>query len=161
MEYTKKILSPLFKKIAKLFKLTWREKLLLVEALLLTGIIRFAILFIPFNKLARLAGKHKEESSAIIRDEDKAITRKISWVVFVVSNKTPWESKCLVRALTAQIMLSARKVSSTLYLGVARDEEKKLIAHAWLRSGENIITGAYEMAEFTEVARFANDKGGK
>lgn len=56
-------------------------------------------------------------------------------------------------------MLSTRKVSSTLYLGVARDKEKKLIAHAWLRSGKDIITGANEMEEFTEVARFANDGG--
>lgn len=161
MEYTKRSLSLLFKKIIKLLKLPWRDKLLLLEALVLTGIIRFAILFIPFNKLARIAGKYKEESSQIISDEEKAITRKISWIVFVVSNRTPWESKCLVRALTAQIMLSTRKVSSTLYLGVARDEEKKLIAHAWLRSGENIITGAHEMAGFTEVAKFANDCGGK
>lgn len=149
------------KDIARIFKLTWREKLLVIEALLLSGIIRFAILFIPFNKLARLSGKYREESSKIISYEDEAITRKISCIVLVVSNKTPWKSKCLVRAITAQIMLSIRKVSSTLYLGVARDEEKKLIAHAWLRSGESIITGANEMSEFTEVARFANDGGGK
>lgn len=156
-----KNLFQLFRKIAKLLNLAWREKLLLLETFLLTGIIRFVILFVPFKKLATLVGKYKEESSEMISDEDKVIARKISWVVFAVSNRTPWESKCLVRALTAQIMLSARKISSTLYLGVARDEEKKLIAHAWLRSGENIITGAHEKAEFTEVAKFANDGGGK
>lgn len=149
----------MFKKVSKLFRLTWRDKLLFLEAFLLTGIIRFAILFLSFNKLARFSGKYKKESSKTISNEDEAITRKIGWAVSTASKCTPWESKCLVRALTAQVMLSTRKVSSTLYLGVARDKEKKLIAHAWLRSGEDIITGANEMSEFTEVARFANDGG--
>lgn len=161
MEYARRSLSQLLKKIAKLFKLTWKDKLLLLEALLLTGVIRFAILFVPFNKLAKLAGKAKEESSGVISVKEERIAKKISWTVFVVSNRTPWESKCLVRALTAQIMLSTFKIGSTLYLGVARDEQKKLIAHAWLRSGQNIVTGAQEMEGFTEVARFANNGRGK
>lgn len=149
----------LFKKVSKLFKLTWREKLLFLEAFLLTGIIRFTILFLSFNKLARFSGKYKQESSKTISNEDEAMTRKVGWAVFAASKRTPWKSKCLVKALTAQVMLSTRRISSTLYLGVARDKEKKLIAHAWLRSGEDIITGVNEMAEFTEVARFANDGG--
>lgn len=151
----------LIRKICKFLKLPSRDKILLIEAFFLTGIIRFAILFIPFNRLAKLAGKYKEESSEYLRDVDRFTTKRIGWVVNIISRNTPWESKCLVKALTAQILLKQRKISSTLYLGVAKDKENKLIAHAWLRSGVDIITGGDEKSLFTEVAKFATSRGEK
>jgi len=150
-------LFQLLKESRKIFRLSWNEKTLLLEALILTGIIRFAILFIPFNKLATHIGKHKEESSKEVNDFEKIIVNRIGWAVSVVSTRTPWESKCLVKALTAQIMLTKRKVSSTVYLGVRKDEGYKLIAHAWLRSGIDIITGGEVSSSFTQVAKFANN----
>ncbi len=36
---------------------------------------------------------------------------------------TPWESKCLVRAMTAKKMMKKRGYKTTLYLGVGKDEE--------------------------------------
>lgn len=149
-------LYQLFKKISKLFRLSWHERLLLLEAFILTGIFRFAILFIGFSKIARISGKYKEESTEQVSAIEKAKIRKIGWAVLIVSTHTPWESKCLVKALTAQIMLARRKINSTLYLGVAKDEEKKLIAHAWLRSGMDIVTGDDVRLMFTVVAKFAN-----
>lgn len=135
---------------------------MLLEALILTGIVRFSILFIPFNKLARRIGKYKDESTDQVSDREKYIINNVAWAVAVISKRTPWQSKCLVKALTAQIMLKQRKISSTLYLGVAKDEQKKLKAHAWLRCGMDIITGDSERSGFTVVAKFANNAfGGK
>jgi len=133
--------------------------MLLLEALLLTGVVRFAILFIPFNKIVKIFGRYSKESPEIVSGKEKDIAQKIVWAVLAVSKHTPWESRCLVRALTMQIMLNARNVSSTLYLGIAKDKEKKLIAHAWLRSGTNIITGGDERSSFIQVAKFANYAG--
>ena len=45
-------------------------------------------------------------------------------------------------------MLERRKIESTLYLGTAKDENGKMIAHAWLRSGPFYITGAEGMERF-------------
>ena len=36
---------------------------------------------------------------------------------------TPWESKCLVRAMTAKKMMKKRGYKTTLYLGVGKDEK--------------------------------------
>jgi len=46
-------------------------------------------------------------------------------------------------------------ISSTLYIGVGKDEERKLTAHAWLRCGPFIVTGKEEMKRFTPVAFFS------
>ena len=157
MVYIMKRLLLLFRKVKKFFRLSCTLKIMLFEALILTGIVRFSILFIPFNKLARGIGKYKDESTNEVRDIDKEEINKIAWAVGTISTRTPWQSKCLVKALTAQIMLKQRKISSTLYLGVAKDKEKKLKAHAWLRCGMDIITGDSERKGFTVVAKFANN----
>ena len=65
-----------------------------------------------------------------------------------MSKYTFWESQCLVKAIAAMKMLERRNIESTLYLGTARDESGKMIAHAWLRSGPFYITGAEGMEKF-------------
>lgn len=145
----------LFSRISKFLKLSWSEKILIIEAFFLTGIIRFAIVFVAFNKLAKIFGNVNEESIEIVNDAEKETIKKVGWAVNIVSRHTLWESKCLVKALTGQIMLRNRKLGSTLYLGVAKDEDKRLIAHAWLRSGTVILLGDDVKREFTMVAKFA------
>jgi len=135
------------------------DKRIIIEAFFLTGIMRFSILFIAFNKLAKLSGKYNEESVDTLSNEQIDIGDNVGHIVYLVSNYTPWESKCLVKALTAQRMLRRRKISSTVYLGVAKNENKNLIAHAWLRCGKKNITGDDERYGFTMVAKFANHIG--
>ena len=84
------------------------------------------------------------------------VARKIGEVVDTVSRSTPWESKCLVQALVVKIMLRRRGIANTLFLGVGKDEENSLVAHAWLRCGETIITGGKGRQWFTVVGKFAD-----
>jgi hypothetical protein len=81
---------------------------------------------------------------------------RVGWAIAVMSRYTPWESKCLVQAVTAKLLLRRYRLHNTLYLGVARDPEKKMIAHAWLRTGEWMVTGAHRSGEYTIVASFAD-----
>lgn len=153
--------SLFYKRIFKFIKVPFSIKLLLIEVFILTGIIRLAVIIIPFKKLVKFFGRHNEESSREINDTEKAFAGIVAWAVNIVSKITPWKNTCIVKALTAQILLTRRKVSSTLYLGVAKDDKNNLEAHAWLRSGENIITGEAESKRFKQVARFSsNPKGG-
>ena len=151
-------LSVLVNKVRKFLKVSWTDKMMIIEAVFLTGIIRFSILFVAFSKIAKLSGKYNKDSVFSINNKQISIGNRIGLVVQIVSKYTPWESKCLVKALTAQTMLRIRKIPSTVYLGVAKDD-KKLVAHAWLRCGENIITGGDECYGFTMVAKFANHIG--
>ena len=147
-------LSVLTRKTRTFFHIKWCDKVILLEALFLTGIARLVILSIPFGKYKKYIGTHKEETSFDINLEEYRVIKRIAWAVNTVSKYTPWESKCLVQALTAQRMLKERKVSSTLYLGVNKDEKNNMKAHAWLRCGQVIVTGGYNKNEFKEVAKF-------
>jgi hypothetical protein len=62
-----------------------------------------------------------------------------------------------VQALAATVLLQRHRIDGTLYLGVARvnDTPEGLNAHAWLRCGELVVTGAAERARYTPVASFA------
>lgn len=149
-----RILSVLVRKTKTVFSIDNKLKLEFIQAFIYTGFYRAFILFVPFNKLRKRMGKHKEESALI---EDKEVYRQashISWVVTLIASKTPWESKCLVQALTAQRMLKSRGISTTIYLGVRKDENE-MKAHAWLRCGEYYVTGGAIREQYIVVAKFA------
>lgn len=44
-----------------------------------------------------------------------------------------WKNVCLVQSFAARWMLQRRKISSRLSLGLSNNENKELIAHAWLK----------------------------
>jgi hypothetical protein len=69
---------------------------------------------------------------------------------------SPWKIKCLAEAIAAQQMLHRRKIPATLYLGIARKDELEIVAHAWLRCGNSILTGRRGMKKFTIVSSFAH-----
>lgn len=151
----------LFKKITKFARLPWKEKCLLTEAIFLSGIIRFAILFFPFRKVASIMGKQMTESPSQASMEAYKKALAIRRAVEKVSASTPWESKCLVQALSALIMLKRRNIPGTLYLGITKDGSNKLLAHAWLRCGEMTVTGGKEQSMFKAVAYFSSQPRGK
>ncbi|MDN4526742.1 lasso peptide biosynthesis B2 protein [Fictibacillus fluitans] len=137
-----------------------KKKRLFLEALFYLGLGRILI-SVPFSKVAPTLGTPMKETMKEDTKGDVPVLNSISDALHIISRRTPWESKCLVRAIAASKMLSRRKIPSTLYLGTAKDKSGKLIAHAWLRSGTRIITGADVMSDFSVVAKFANENRGE
>ncbi|MCC3376008.1 lasso peptide biosynthesis B2 protein [Cohnella sp. REN36] len=135
-------------------------KLLLLEAFLFLGWARFLKL-LPFSRVSPSLGTLQTETSWSCFTEDEVTLRRVSRAVRTMSRYTWWESKCLVMAIAAMKMLQRRGIDSTLYLGTAKDEEGRMIAHAWLRSGPYYLTGAEEMAAFTVVSRFGRFTNGR
>ena len=138
-----------------IFKIRIKDKLLFLEAFVLTGIIRFKILRKPFNKLKEEMGTYNKESKEDVELSEYKVCKKIRWIVTTISNHTPWESLSLVQALTVQNMLKRRNISTTIYLGVNKiDNEMK--AHAWIRCGKMYITGG-NGSGYATVAKFSNE----
>lgn len=142
------------KKIIKFFKLPLRMKGLMIEAFLLLGYSRFIVLHFQFKKIANILGKSNTETvkanDEINLDKVKMIARAIR----TMSKSTPWESKCLVQAYAAKLMLKKRNQPCTVYLGVSKDENGQMIAHAWVRCGEMYVTGG-DGAKFTVTGKFS------
>ena len=133
------------------------DRRLLVEAFCWLGLARLAILTVPFRRIAPFLGRTMKE---LPHDESRhlALAAGISRAVETAARHTPWESKCLARAMAAKLMLRRRGARSTLYLGLAKDENGGLLAHAWLRYGEMILTGAPVHMQCTVIATFAEGR---
>lgn len=119
----------------------------------LAAFYRCQMLFIPSKKLEKYWGERGVESPEEDTYEHYRYAYVISKEVGRISDKTPWESKCLVRALTARHFLHRKGIVTTLYLGVGKDEKGKMIAHAWLRCGKMFVTGG-DGSKYATVAKF-------
>lgn len=132
------------------FRYSWLYiRIMLVEALVLAGYYRFKILKVPFAKIAPTIGEDRVETPNEPVDEaTRQFCNEVSWCVDRTCTHTPWESKCLVRALTAKTILYRRGYQSTLYMGVALDEKGEMVAHAWLRCGDRSVTGGIDTSRY-------------
>ena len=137
-------------------KLDFNIKVRFLKAFIYSGMARAFILFVPFNKLRKRMGKVKMESAEEVDKDTYQTARVIAETIGIVSRHTPWESKCLVQALTAQRMLKENGISTTIYLGVKKDLDNNMLAHAWIRCGEYYVTGGANKDGYAVVAKFAN-----
>ena len=53
-------------------------------------------------------------------------------------------------------MLKKQGVSTTLYLGVKKDNNNQMLAHAWIRCGDYFVTGGGNRYGYAVVAKFAS-----
>ena len=133
--------------------LKYKDKMILMEAYLLLAWARYKKTT-QFSKMAPALGNHMHETKQELTTNQKAIAKKISSALYLMSQYAFWESECLVKAIAGMKMLERRGIESTLYLGTAKDETG-LVAHAWLRSGNYIVSGKDGNHKFTVVATFA------
>ena len=146
------------RRLGKFLRLSSFDRRLFMEVAIWLGIARLAVLVVPFRWIAPFLGRHMAESPQTTEAKEKEIAERISRVVQTASRHMPWECKCLTRAIACKSMLKRRGLRTTLYLGVAKGGEEHLKAHAWLRTGDLIVTGERDMDRFIVVSTFAEGK---
>ena len=144
-------------KIRKFTTLSREEKKLFLEAYIILGMMRAAILTISFKRLTRALEHHTQVQALETltkTEQERAII--IGKSIIRAAAYTPWESACLVQSLTAQKMLQKRGISGVFYLGAAKDEKEKnkMKAHAWSQCGDVIVTGEVGSEDFTVLSVF-------
>jgi hypothetical protein len=129
------------------------DYILFFEACIYLSFAKLLILFFPFKKIAALIGRSQVESpievmeSTIIKDIEISMIRAVKYALFT--------SKCYDQALATTFMLKRRKISSTIYFGLHKETEQ-LLAHAWVRCGDKIVSGKLRYERFTPIAWFAS-----
>lgn len=146
-------MSSLNRIVRTFFRISFEAKILVIRVFVLTAISRFAMKYIDFGKLKKYMGQQSIETSYEVDKSYEIYLKRLSFVIQKVAKYTPWESKCLVQALTAQHILSKKKLKTTLYLGVNK-ENNELIAHAWIRCGSFYVTGG-DGQNYGVVAKFS------
>lgn len=77
-------------------------------------------------------------------------------IIRKVAHRAPWRTTCLVQALAGKIMLARHGFRSFVFIGVAKDRDQQVAAHAWLKCGDIYVTGGAERAQFNAVAGFGD-----
>lgn len=120
------------------------------------GLLRAAILLLPFRWISRTLGLMPTElTQDPLGTQDPRIDQ-VAWAINAASVRTPWQNTCLTRALCGAAMLGKRGIPSTLYLGVAKEKAigTPTRAHAWLDCGGRTILGKDELGQFTPLSAF-------
>jgi hypothetical protein len=132
------------------------EKALFPCAWLLLGTARAAINLLPFRYLARQLGVQfgDEMWSPLLTPEHEAAAVSVGKVVRAAAATTPWKSDCLPQAIAARILLGARGVPYSLFLGVAREHGLRTSAHAWVTAGRVRVTGGESFSNFRVLGSF-------
>jgi hypothetical protein len=133
------------------------DKLLLIEATTLLCWARLLIRVVPFRWIAPHLGRLMAESPVDVGEAERRLALGVAWAVQAIARNAPPGFVCLPQAIAAKWMLRRRRLPSTLYLGLQRQEKSKLTAHAWLRVGDKILTGRAESTDHMVIATFAEE----
>jgi len=138
------------KRLYKFLSLTPRERVLLINALLLLGAIRLGLKLLPFQTLRRILATMAQPTGTL-QAAEKASVDKVAWAVIVASHYIPG-ARCLAQALATQVLLERRGYPTQLRIGFTRDKGGQMSAHAWVESeGRVAIGGAGNMARYILV----------
>ena len=92
----------------------------------------------------------------IHNDVNNNFSNQIEKAIQRASHYSIHSSKCYDQALAGKLMCKWRKLPSTIYFGLSKNEKDNLIAHAWLRVGNRIITGKRGHEQYTVVASYGD-----
>src|SRR5262249_4109381 len=143
----------------KFWDLTRREKLLFFEACILLLLSSLSVKTIAFRNIDSYLQAHwnNRTRDAIVRSDDtKDDIKLVDLSLSRAANALPWNSMCLSRSIAQLIMLRRRGIPAVLFAGVKSLEDCSLSAHAWVRTGDDVMdmsSDRAENAEFTVLLR--------
>jgi hypothetical protein len=111
---------------------------------ILLGLSRAAILAVSFKRLSRILGRRADCFNfvpAITPRQTKRVIQ-IRKLIKVAAGNTPWTSNCFPQAIVARMLLGIYHIPYSVYFGLRRDVETgELLAHAWVKSGDEGVCG--------------------
>lgn len=135
------------------FRLPLEQKRMIPRMLVLMVYYKYLLRRRPFSTLAPKLGTLGCETPVETTPREARIVHELMEAIL---RRLRWKDSCLIRALTAKRILNSKGLKCTLYMGVSKKEGQSMTAHAWLRCGKCIITGADAMAGYTVTAVFGD-----
>jgi hypothetical protein len=136
-------------KLRGLGRLDGAERRLVIEAAAMLALARLVVRLLPFRVIAAGLRRWPESGAA-----DPALARRVRAAVTIAARNVPWNAVCLPQAIAAKAMLALRGSGSALHLGAAFDGDGRIVAHAWLTAGGEVVIGAGGVAGVSALARF-------
>jgi Transglutaminase-like superfamily len=119
----------------KFLRLPHADRSLLVHSVILVGAARLALWALPFNTVRRLFARRARQSPS-----PYPTTERIGWAISVAKRFIP-KGNCLPQALAAESLLTRGGFPVELRIGVAKKDDGRLEAHAWVESDGRLVVG--------------------
>lgn len=116
------------------------DQWLLIKSGMLMVSIRLGLWLYPFQDLQRMLETHMRKK---FFQAGQSELERVAWSIRAVGKCLPFAT-CLVQALTAQLLLSRRGHQVALHIGIAKDKQGKLDAHAWIEYQGKVIVGSVD-----------------
>jgi hypothetical protein len=129
---------------------------LLIKAALLMEAIKLSMLLLPFRTLMRFLARVADWPMGPWHVGYHSGDR-VAWAVEMASWRMPGAKSCLTQALAAQVLLGRRGYPTLLHIGVARGEQGRFQAHAWVESEGKVVTGGTGLENFIPLAVFKGE----
>ena len=139
--------------LRKLRQFSVRDLSLAVEAVCMLIFFRLALKFLPMEKLTGWMSAAPVRQPSMSAKRQARILGRVEWSIDAAARHAPLTFVCFPQCLAAYFMLRRRRIASTLFYGVTRDDAE-LKAHTWVKVGDRTIGGGNLESRFTVLATF-------
>jgi len=134
------------RRLRKFASLPGVERRLILEEVLLLWAVRFSLWVLPFRIVNGYVATH---ARARRRSRAAVPLDRLAWILGAAGTLLPGKRTCLVRALAGRLLVAGEGYTPTLRLGVARDADGRLDAHAWLECDGRVLVGGGGLDRYT------------
>ena len=125
-----------------------RRLWLALQALAIVVTVRIALWVLPFRTV------HAAVASRARRSTGKYSINEIVWAIGAAARRVP-RATCLTQAFAAAVLFAANGHAATLRVGVAKEDNGRLRAHAWVESGGATVLGDPQSDAFVPMPPLA------
>lgn len=138
-------------RLSKLSSWTFPEWSMVLQGALLLCLMRIGLSLFSFRQVARTV-KRAAHLLRRRRSSDSRYFRRVVWAIPALAKRMLPERPCLPQALAVQFLFLRSGKPATLHIGVDKDENDRLIAHAWVEcEGEVVVGGNLSPVSYSEL----------
>jgi hypothetical protein len=123
--------------------LSAREIFFLFKVVGLVALIRLGLWLAPFRVVRTWLDRIGQPKAKMTGSSLHTCARRTAWAIKMASVVVP-RATCLTQALAAHTMLQRQGHPAELCIGVVKDHESRLLAHAWVECDGEVIVGGQE-----------------
>ena len=135
--------------VARFRALPVQDRRLFVEALPIVWLARLGLWLAPFRTLegaaARIARSRRGAPEPPPGD-----AARVGWAVSSAARFAP-RATCLTQALAAETLLRRRGHPVDVRIGVAREDDGRFLAHAWVVSHGRVVVGDHDLERYSTL----------
>ena len=119
------------------------ERGLVIEMALTMGMIRVGLKMLSLNKLKKTLD-WMARSFPGQEPVDDQYREQVVWAATTLGRSMLADQPCLTQALAVQMYYQRMNIPAELCIGVAKENNERLLAHAWIESDGQVVIGGSE-----------------